>query len=134
VDGGVKQGYGLFLMLFIIYKTLLSQNGMNKTIQASPLTEEHMDTILSGVDQVLLATNEDDLQRSIYSLSKATMLFTMEISTEKSKVMALKCINPTLSKICLNNKIIEQVNKFNIWATICPTRKKYIYKQQLQTL
>jgi hypothetical protein len=134
VDGGVKQGYGLSLMLFIIYKTLLSQNGINKTIQASPLTEEHMDTILFGVDQVLLATNEDDLQRSIYSLSKAAMLFTMEISTEKSKVMAFKCRNPTLSKICLNNKIIEQVNKFNIWATICPTKKKYIYKQQLQTL
>jgi hypothetical protein len=53
-----------------------------------------MDTVLFTDDQVLLATTEDDLQSSIYSLSKAATLFNMDISTEKSKVMAFKGRNP----------------------------------------
>jgi hypothetical protein len=36
----------------------------------------------------------------------------MEISTEKPKVMAFKGRTPIGSKICLNNKILEQVTKF----------------------
>jgi hypothetical protein len=34
----------------------------------------------------------------------------MEISTEKSKVMPFKGRNPIRSKICLKNKILEEVN------------------------
>jgi hypothetical protein len=36
----------------------------------------------------------------------------MKSNTGKSEVMAFKGRNPIQSKICLNNKIIEQVNMF----------------------
>jgi hypothetical protein len=52
-----------------------------------------MNTVLFTDDQVLLATTEDDLQSSIYSLSKAATLFNMDIST-KNQVMAFKGRNP----------------------------------------
>jgi hypothetical protein len=49
-----------------------------------------METIIFADNQVLLAKTEDDLQRSIYSLSKVVTLFSMEISTQKSEVIHLK--------------------------------------------
>jgi hypothetical protein len=68
----------------------LSQNGIKKShISISINQRIHMDTFPFVDDQVLLAKTEDDLQRSIYSLSKVATLFYMKISTEKLKVMAL---------------------------------------------
>jgi hypothetical protein len=37
----------------------------------------------------------------------------MEISTEKTKIMAFCGKEPVPNKICLNNKILERVNEFN---------------------
>jgi hypothetical protein len=37
----------------------------------------------------------------------------MEISTEKTKIMAFCGEEPVPSNICLNNKILERVNEFN---------------------
>ena len=37
----------------------------------------------------------------------------MEISTEKSKIMAFCGKDPVPSKICLDNKILERVNQFS---------------------
>jgi hypothetical protein len=37
----------------------------------------------------------------------------MEISTEKTKIMAFCGKEPVPSKICLNNKILERANEFN---------------------
>jgi hypothetical protein len=84
----------------------------------------HMDTIRFADDHVLLAVTEDDLQRLIYSLSKAVTVFNMEISTEKSKVMAFKDRTPIGSEICLNNKILEQVNKFKYLGHSVSCREK----------
>jgi hypothetical protein len=36
----------------------------------------------------------------------------MEISTEKTKIMAFCGKEPVPSKICLNNNILERVNEF----------------------
>jgi hypothetical protein len=37
----------------------------------------------------------------------------MEISIDKSKVMAFRGKEPVQSKICLNNKMTERTNRFN---------------------
>jgi hypothetical protein len=55
-------------------------------------------------DLALLASTEDDLQRSIYNFHIVASKYNMEISTEKSKVMAFRGKEPAPSKICLNNK------------------------------
>ncbi|KAJ4433821.1 hypothetical protein ANN_16133 [Periplaneta americana] len=63
-------------------------------------------------DLVLLALSEDDLQRSIYNLQQVAATYNMEISTDKTKIMAFCGKYPIQSKICLDNKILERCNSF----------------------
>jgi hypothetical protein len=63
-------------------------------------------------DLALLASTEDDLQRFIYNFHMVASKYNMELSIEKSKVMAFCVKEPVPSKICLNNKTIERTNDF----------------------
>lgn len=72
----------------------------------------HLDTLIFADDLVLLATSEDDLQRSIYNLKLIADTYHMVISTTKTKVMAFHGKEPIRSKICINDKILERVNEF----------------------
>jgi hypothetical protein len=72
-----------------------------------------LDTLLFADDQVPIATSEDELQWAIYNLQKMISDFDMSISTEKTKIMAFLGKDPGRSKICINNKTLEQVNTFN---------------------
>jgi hypothetical protein len=63
-------------------------------------------------DLVLLAVSEDDLQHFLYNLKLVAEKYSMEISTEKTKIIFCGK-EPVPSKICLNNKILERVNEFN---------------------
>ncbi|KAJ4448800.1 hypothetical protein ANN_00191, partial [Periplaneta americana] len=56
---------------------------------------------------------EDYLQRLVYNFNQMAESFNMEISTDKSKVMAFLGKEPVRSKICISNKIIEQVKNFS---------------------
>jgi hypothetical protein len=72
-----------------------------------------MDKMLFADDQVLIAKSESDLQYSVHNLNKIATKYFLEINTENTKVMAFKGRKPVRSKICINNKILEQVNTFN---------------------
>lgn len=72
-----------------------------------------IDTLLFADDIVFMATSEDNLQRLVYNFNQMAESFNMEISTDKSKVMAFLGKEPVRSKICINNKIIEQVKNFS---------------------
>jgi hypothetical protein len=72
-----------------------------------------LDALLFVDDQVFIATSEDELQQAIYNLQKTISDFDMSISTEKTKIMAFLGKDPVRSKICINNKTLEQVNTFN---------------------
>ncbi|KAJ4438046.1 hypothetical protein ANN_13985 [Periplaneta americana] len=56
---------------------------------------------------------EDNLQRGLYTLNKILKDFGMEISAQKSKVMAFLGQDPVRSKIIHNNQCLEQVQNFN---------------------
>jgi hypothetical protein len=71
------------------------------------------DTLLFADDQVLIASSEDELQRTIYNLQKTISDLDMSISIEKTNIMALSGKDPIRRKICINNKMLEQVNTFN---------------------
>jgi hypothetical protein len=73
----------------------------------------NMDTVLFADDQVLIAKSESDLQYSVHNLNKIAAKYSLEINIEKTKVMAFKGREPVRSKICINNKTLEQVNAFN---------------------
>jgi hypothetical protein len=63
-------------------------------------------------DDLLLAVSEDDLQHSFYNFKLVAEKYSMEISTEKTKIMAFCGKEPVPRKICLNNKILGRVNEF----------------------
>jgi hypothetical protein len=73
----------------------------------------NLGTLLFADDQVIVAQNEDDLQRAVYYLQVTASEFNMSTSTEKTKFMAFAGKEPDKSKICVNGKILEQVNTFN---------------------
>ena len=71
-----------------------------------------MDTLSYADDLTLLASSEDELQRSIHNLKLISEKYSMEISIDKTKIMAFCGKDPVPSKICINNQILERVNVF----------------------
>lgn len=59
-------------------------------------------------DTLLIAENEDDLQRLLYEFSKICKNFNLKISTQKTKAMTI-AKNPIRCKLVVDNQIIEQV-------------------------
>jgi hypothetical protein len=95
---------------------------MNKIIQKWKVTRRdnipinrNVDnyTMLFADDQVLLAKSEDDLQYSVHNLNNIASEVSMEINSEKTRVMAFRGTEPIRSKICINNKTLKQQNTFN---------------------
>jgi hypothetical protein len=72
-----------------------------------------LDAMIFADDLVLLAASEHDLQHFLYNIKLVAEKYSMEISTEKTKVMAFCGKEPVPSKIFLNKKILEMVNEFN---------------------
>ncbi|KAJ4434368.1 hypothetical protein ANN_22927 [Periplaneta americana] len=72
-----------------------------------------LNTLLYADDQVIISNSEDNLQRGLYTLNEILKDFGMEISAQKSKVMAFLGQDPVRSKIIHNNQCLEQVQNFN---------------------
>jgi hypothetical protein len=66
----------------------------------------------SADDFVLLATSEDDLQQSVYNLNTITTKYGMVIPTERTKILFFQGKEPIPSKIYIDTRILERVNKF----------------------
>jgi hypothetical protein len=62
--------------------------------------------VIFADDLVLLAASEDVLHHSVYNFKLVAEKYSMEISTEKTKIMTFFWKEPVPSKICLNNKIL----------------------------
>jgi hypothetical protein len=56
----------------------------------------------------------------------------MEISVEKSKVMAFWGKEPVPSKICLNNRMTERMNNFSYLG--CNFKERYLLQKKLQNI
>jgi hypothetical protein len=69
-----------------------------------------LDAMIFAGDLVLFAASENDLRHSLYNFKLVAEKCSMEISTEKTKIMSFCGKEPVPSKICLNNKILERVN------------------------
>ena len=86
-----------------------------------------LDTLSYADDLNLLASSEDELQRSIHNLKLIYEKYSMEISIDKTKIMTFCGKDPVPSKISINNQILERVNVFQIswFQLIFYGRSKY---------
>jgi hypothetical protein len=71
-----------------------------------------LNTILFADDKVIIDNSEDNLQRGVCTLNNTLNRFGLTISCKKSKVMAFIGQEPVRSKITINDRIFENVNKF----------------------
>ncbi|KAJ4447189.1 hypothetical protein ANN_09190 [Periplaneta americana] len=91
INCGVRQGCPLSPLLFNIYINSIIRH-WRLTIHGNiPLYRNcTLDTLLYADDQVLFATNEDELQYSIYHLNIIAQNFNMKISQNKTKIMTFQ--------------------------------------------
>lgn len=113
----------------------------------------NVDTLLFADDQILIAETEDNLQRAIHQLSNITSEYNLQISYEKTKIMAFRATDHLRAKIYINNNPIQQQsdfnylgyivsytsnrdvqNKLNKFQTICGTIKRTFKNCNRQTL
>ena len=74
----------------------------------------NVNILLFADDQIVILSNEDDLQNSNYLLDKISLGYNMKISIFKTKSMAFKGKDPVRTKLAINNKPIEQIHTLHI--------------------
>jgi hypothetical protein len=72
----------------------------------------YLNSLLYAHDLTIIRTKEDDLQRSIFYLSKLCQDYNLEISKNKIKLIAFKGKLNIRSEIVLENTTSEQVQRF----------------------
>lgn len=113
INKGVRQGCPLSCILFNIYMDKIIRQWKATDPKGVKITNtEQIETLLFADDQVIVAENEDELQRSVFKLEKIAKEYGMKISTAKTKVIAFRGKEQKRSKIVVNGRIIEQVGKF----------------------
>jgi hypothetical protein len=114
INEGVQQGCGLSPLLFIIYMDNITKRWRKGNHGGIPINRNlNLVTLLFADNQVIVAQNKDELQRAVYNLQVTASEFNMSVSAEKTKIMAFAGKEPVKSKICVNGKILKQVNTFN---------------------
>jgi hypothetical protein len=100
--------------LFNIYVNDIISEWSNNDIKRLKISRNtEIKTLLFADVQVIMAESENLLQKSVHKLEKVTSKYGLTISTNKTKTMAFRGRDPIISKIVINNKIIEQINIFN---------------------
>lgn len=83
-------------------------------------------------DTVLIADNEDDLQRLLHQFDITTTAYDMEISTNKTKSMVITR-DPIRNKLEVRGAIIEQVISFNYLGVEITSYKHLVVETTAQT-
>jgi hypothetical protein len=75
-------------------------------------------------DSLVLATSEDGFQLSIYSSNTSATKYNMEISIEKTKIIAFQGKEPIPGKIFIDNRLLERVDNSLILVIHCHIKEK----------
>ncbi|XP_072766481.1 uncharacterized protein [Anoplolepis gracilipes] len=82
-------------------------------------------------DAMLIVENEDDLQRLLHRFVNTASTFNMITSTEKTQSMVISK-EPIRCKLEVNNKIIQQVMKFNYLGAIVSSNRNLVEEVRAQ--
>lgn len=113
VNLGLRQGCGLSPLLFDIYMNKILEEWKSLEPRGIYLGKnKEIKTILFADDQVLMTSNEDDLQYNVMKLNSILKEYNMEISCNKTKVLAMEGKSMRRAKIVIDGQNIEQVRTF----------------------
>jgi len=153
INQGVRQWCNLSPALFNNYIDDLLRNWKHKADGGLMLKRNfYFNTLLFAGDQVIIQDSEDKLQKSVYMLNQMSKDYNLEISTDKTKIMAFRGKHLVRSKIETDGSILEQVKRFNylgcelsldgeldfdkkinIFQGICGTIRKHLKKPRTDT-
>jgi hypothetical protein len=88
---------------------------IRQNILAKVLT---LNTILFAHDQVILASIEDEMQRTAYTLNNVATKYNLKISVNKTKATAMKGKTNVRNKIVANNNILKKKVKLSLYQAI----------------
>jgi hypothetical protein len=83
---------------------------INKDTQAT--NRKTINTMLYAGDQVLMATSEDELQTMVHHLNLIHRKYNINVSSTKTKPMAMCSTHIQRVKIVINDNPVEQVSDF----------------------
>lgn len=110
LKGGIRQGDSLSPTLFnMIMDEIIHEV---KKQEGYRMGAHKITIICYADDAILIADNEDDLQRQLQAFNIAAKKYNMKISAEKTKCMVASR-EPRRCKLEMEGKIIEQVMAFN---------------------
>lgn len=134
VNLGLRQGCSMSPILFNIYMDEILRKWKIKIKNYTQNFNEDnfIMTMLFADDQVVIANNENNLQRAVHELWKINKNYNMEISVHKTKTMAFCGKSPVRSKIVIGNNIIEQVNKFKFLGVTLSYKGDYDQKEKIE--
>ena len=111
--------------LFNKYVYEIITKWQNQDITGIKLSKnQQLSTLLFADNQVIMANTEDNLQKAAYKLNQIITEYSLSISVQKTKSMAIKGRDPVRTKIVIDNKIIEQVNSFHYLVNMISYEKK----------
>lgn len=109
VDKGIRQGDSLSPLLFnIIMDEIIKQV---RHLKGYKMGNRNITILCYADDAVLVAENEDDLQRLLYRFNCVAKSLNMVISASKTKSLTTSKI-PIRCKLVVDDKIIQQEMKF----------------------
>ena len=123
--GGIRQGDSLSPILFNLI--------MNKLIDSTKLLDGYrmgnnkINIICYADDAILIADNEDNLQRLLHKMVTTAKTYNMTVSTTKTKSMVISR-EPIRCKLEVKNKMIEQVMEFQ-YLGIDVSSERNTYKE-----
>lgn len=113
INKGVRQGCPLSPSLFNIYIDEIVTKWQMDIKEHFKINNKLLDTLLFADDQVLISSSENGAQRALFQLSNISKHFNLNISINKTKVLAFRGADTIRAKIVLEGKPIEQIHCFN---------------------
>lgn len=133
VSTGIRQGDSLSPLLFnLVMDTIIEE--VRSAGYGFRMDKGVISIVCYADDALLVADNEDDLQRLLYRFHLTSIKYNMKISAHKTKSLVV-AKNPIRCKLTINDQMIEQVMSFKylgIEITYCQDRKTEVVHQTMK--
>jgi hypothetical protein len=110
MEKGIRQGDSLSPLIFNIIMNEIIKG--IKGMRGYRTGESMINLVVYADDVVLIAENEDDLQRMLFKFNNVCKKFNILITNQKTKTMVI-AKHPVRCKLVNDNEITEQTSEVN---------------------